>query len=755
MTSADTVETAAGPADARPREAASRRRRRGLAAEWLPLAAFYLVLGCALTWPLAGRMSSGFYGFGNDNWGGIWFGKWIHDAFWGPANTGFSREIQFPFGFHFDDRYIQPYDRAIDIVFGGIGGGLFAYNLMVLISFPMAGLAMYALARYVTGNRPAAVVAGVIFAASPFHLAMSMQYPPMASIYCAPLLVLAVLNALKRRRARDAAWAGAALALVWLTSYYYGWFAIWFVLLMLAGAGLVGAIRGARTRQLGASVREGASFILRRGTLAAAVFAIVSVPLLLPLITKVLSNQGKYARQEADVAENAVRPWQYILPPHDNPVFGRYTSSVITRHTGIVPIYEQSVYLGVLPALLALGALVLWRRRDRRWSGIAAPLIAGTLFCVALTLGPAIPVNVTSIGDWLSPGTNPQFPGPVKLLYALSPNFRYYGRAFVFVSVALAVFAAVGFTLLSARLASRWRASWVPWAAAAFTIAVVLVEFANRPPTRFVDLKTPAWVTAVKQLPKGAPIIEYPVADYSSPRSLQYVYWQTRHRHPTVNPPETPQSQDFLRSLDDPDSFLTGRELARAGVRYVVVHTRLGSPTFPPYQPATQTDQLPASAGARNPWLQRYKTTSDAVLYRVLSKPKSVEGATVGFGAGWGDLEIDPTGRWRWMRNGDSEMSIFAARAYPHARLAFNVTSFVVPRKMDVAVDGRPIAHLTVPPNAAVRFDAPVRLARGLHKAQIITDPGPVVVDSVLHNSDLRAIAVRVQVPKIILPRGR
>jgi hypothetical protein len=727
---------------------------RAVVREWLAVTALFLSLGCVLTWPLVTRMSSGFYGFGNDNWGGIWFGHWIHEAFWGPQKTSFSREIQFPFGFQFDDRYIQPYDRLIDIVFGGIGNGLFAYNLMILLSFPLAGLAMYALARYLTQSRPAAIVAGLIFAASPFHLAMSMQYPPMASIHVAPLFVLAMLVALRRRRLRDAALAGAAFALVWLTSYYYGWFAIWFALVALLAFTVGGLWRAWRERRVRIAIRDGVWFATTRGAVAGATFLVVAAPLLVNLASKVLSDQDRYARQEADLAYTAVRPWQYLLPPGDSTVFGKLTRNVIDRHLGILPVYEQNVYLGAIAVALALVAIVAIRTTLPHARAATLPLLLSAGFCAIVTLGPTIPYEVTSIGDWLSPGTNPHFKGPVSFLYDLSPNFRYYGRAFVFVSVVLAALAAIGFALLVRRV-GRGRPSWVPWALAAVVSGLVLAEFVNIPPRRFVSLHTPPWVQAVKRLPKGAPIIEYPVADYSSPRSLQYVYWQTRHGHPTVNPPETPTSQAFERSVDDPDSYLSGRTLSRAGVKFAVVHTKLKPATFPPYQPAFQTDQLPASAGHRNPWFREYARTSDAIVYRVLPRPRAdVDYAVAGFSAGWGDFEVDPTGRWRWARNRQSVMTVYASRDYPRAALSFDATSFQQARTLRIAMDGRELARLEVPAGRAINVKVSLRLHRGAQAIQLTTDPAPVVADQVMHNGDLRALSVRVGQVRVTAKSG-
>src|SRR5262245_62149120 len=51
-----------------------------------------------------------------------------------------------------------------------IGSPLVTYNLMVLLSFPLCGLAMYALAWRLTRNRAAAFLAGLAYAFAPYRI---------------------------------------------------------------------------------------------------------------------------------------------------------------------------------------------------------------------------------------------------------------------------------------------------------------------------------------------------------------------------------------------------------------------------------------------------------------------------------------------------------------------------------------------------------------------------------------------------------
>ena len=128
--------------------------------EWLLVFLGFSVLGLAITWPLGIHMTSGLWGVANDNLGGAWAIEWYHKAFWGSETTTFTDQLQAPFGLELDQRYAQPMDKLFAILFGGIGNGLFANNLAVFLSFPLSGLTMYALAKYLTRSRPAAALAG-------------------------------------------------------------------------------------------------------------------------------------------------------------------------------------------------------------------------------------------------------------------------------------------------------------------------------------------------------------------------------------------------------------------------------------------------------------------------------------------------------------------------------------------------------------------------------------------------------------------
>ena len=88
---------------------------------------------------------------------------------------------------------------------------LLAYNVAVLLSFPLCGIAAYALAFELTGRHDAAWLAGLVFAFGPFR-ANEFGHLQMLSYYWAPAALLALHRYIRQRRL---AWL-VIFALAWL-----------------------------------------------------------------------------------------------------------------------------------------------------------------------------------------------------------------------------------------------------------------------------------------------------------------------------------------------------------------------------------------------------------------------------------------------------------------------------------------------------------------------------------------------------------
>lgn len=101
--------------------------------------------------------------------------------------------------------YLQPLTDLPGQALARLFGPVFAYNLLVLASFPLAAVTAYLLARYLLASHLAAMVAGFAYAFLPFHVMQAGGHPHIAQTQWLPLYLLALWACIDRpdlRRAR-------------------------------------------------------------------------------------------------------------------------------------------------------------------------------------------------------------------------------------------------------------------------------------------------------------------------------------------------------------------------------------------------------------------------------------------------------------------------------------------------------------------------------------------------------------------------
>ena len=222
-------------------------------------------------------------------------------------------------------------------------GPVAAFNVVVLVAFPLSAAAAYALARYLALSHRAALLAGVVFMLAPFHLAQAAYHPHIAQTQWVPLYFLALFALIDRPsiwRAVGLAAAGAALVL----SNDYGGF-IGAVLTPAAGlAYWWTSPRAARSPQALAT----AAFILM--TLAGAGLVVVS-----RVARPLLATPDRFAFPLDDIGWYRARPWAYFVPPVDHPAFGALAARTFVDRGVTLGLVENQVFLGW--STLLLGAV--------------------------------------------------------------------------------------------------------------------------------------------------------------------------------------------------------------------------------------------------------------------------------------------------------------------------------------------------------------------------------------------------------------
>jgi hypothetical protein len=355
-------------------------------------------------------------------------------------------------------------------------GGVAAYNLVVLATFPLAACFTYLLAFRVSRSRAGAWLAAMLYAFSPFHLAHAAYHPHIAQVQWLPLYLLALWLALERATFGRLALVAGSLALVALSSFYFGLIAI-----VATPLALVGGWQAAR----GAGVAANATTNAARVGLAMATLAVGGWLYVRAVAPAVLDRPEALAFPSGDVARYTASPYAYFVPSVEHPAFGVRARAFWDRRLPPGDLLEQQLTVGCGLVLLAACALVAaWRSRSRSKPADAEPP-ACLRFAPALAALGALALVCSAKPTWQLFGVS--FRGPSGWLYELAPMFRAHARFGLLVLLTTALLAAIG---LAELLARRRRVSTLLAVALA---ALAIVELAPFPPFRGRDvLPTPA-----------------------------------------------------------------------------------------------------------------------------------------------------------------------------------------------------------------------------------------------------------------------
>lgn len=518
-----------------------------------PVAAVFLALTLAATWPLPAQVRTHLISTGPDPDLYMWTLGWDAFAFLHRPFSIFDANIFFP------ARHTLAYSEnligaALPVApWIWITGDLAAAsNLAQLLSIFLSGLGACVLARRLGLSPGAALVAGVIYGFAPARL-LRMPQVHVTSIHWIPWC-LASLHAYfsPGGRPRDLRLAVMFFSLQALTSGHGAAFLVVAVGVVLGYRLLTGepAAPLAWLRDLG---------------LPGAVALLPSLLLLLP-----------YRAARADVG-GLTRTYENV-----GVTLSSYFSSPSWLHQwlfGLLPAGwtapppEAHLFPGLLPialAFLAIATITTWPARQEatraaRWrDNPIAPYTVLLVVAVWFVIGPPY-------GLWRWTYSWPVF------------SFMRVPTRFVLVEfLALAVLAGFGVERL-ARGVSAFRTR-------AVTAAVLLglgVEFLAAPlETERVDWRPPAADQWLASQPTPFAVAEVPVADSLNENTqavweARYMLHATAHWQPTVHGysgVEPSEHHALIRALIAFPDDRSLEELRRRGVTYVVMHPRLYEP---------------------------------------------------------------------------------------------------------------------------------------------------------------------------------
>ncbi|MGC4119052.1 MAG: PA14 domain-containing protein [Myxococcales bacterium] len=474
-----------------PGQASTPSLRARLAAHWPELAAAgaFLVASIALTWPMTAHFTSHLGGDPGDPFQTLWSWSWMHDALTGLKNPFFTDRVYYPQGSTLVFETFDIPTAVLTVPLWWVLPPFGVYNAGVLFAFWLTAYGMYRLVKELTGDRLVAAAAGILFTATPYHLAHVQGHMHLTSMGWLPLYFLYLVRMLEgRAKLRDALLGGLFLALASLASWYHLLYAIIATLVLF----------------LDAAIRLRKSFFAKpfffQAISLAGTYLVVAGPLLVAILVA-------KAQEPITGAHDAVRfsgdLYAFFLPNLAQG-WGHWLGGHAFRWTGNAS--ETALYIGYSVLVLAILAAIIAGSRARVW------LFVG-LFGAVMALGPKLHVD----------GAVKDVSLPYAWLEKLMPQLEFMGvpvRVGYVMYLGLIVCAAFGM----AKLREKLSAPLLKLAVVLVPCTVGMVEYL---PRRFMETEAapPKPMLQWAKIPKN-----FAVLDISD--DYRMMYHATLHHKP-------------------------------------------------------------------------------------------------------------------------------------------------------------------------------------------------------------------------------
>lgn len=457
-------------------------------------------------------------------------------------------------------------------VYALTGNVVLCYNLLLLASIALSGLAMHALTREVTGSARGAYVAGLVWACWPYRTA-HLQHIQLQALYFMPLALMCLHRVMARRRWRDVVAVAGATTLQFVASVYYGLMTG----VVVVAAGVTLAVATGQWR---------ASRLWSRLAVAAILTMALGLPVLLPYAR---SQQAEgFGRTLVEASRHSASVQAYTQVPPDNLLYGR-TGLLEPRAPALGQPDRRQIEHQLFPGLvlIALAVFGLWRhaRSDARplaWSAFALVALG-----VLLSFGPE---------GW-------------RWFYATLHD-NVFGFQAIRSPARFSVIAVLGLSLLAALGLRAVKPPFqrAPALAGRVLISLLCLEYLNAPlplaPAPPLRTEVGQWLAAE---PTPGAVLHLPIA--MDIENTPFMVQSLEHGRPIVNgysgqrPSYYASVVESLTDLPSPDAFAALREL---DVRFVV------SPVA-----------VAGAGNARSPLLERARL-SGGLIYEVRWTPDSL-----------------------------------------------------------------------------------------------------------------------------------
>lgn len=528
----------------------------------------FIMLACIATYPLIFNLRSRIYDYQGDLLEALWYAWWVKYAWQNDLSPQFVPIVAAPFGIDLSKDITKNISLSFAnyplLVLTVLADEIFAYNFIMLFTFPLAGMAMYLMTYYFTRHKWGSFFAGLAFAFCPYHFAHA-SHITLANIQWIPLYVLFLFKLHNERTYANALLCGLFFALTFLSDTYYGYF-----MLVLTAAFIIFKLFQKiffKKERFAPQAGFFKNFSLIASALTVAV--LVCFPYIYPILksyffnnTAVISLHG-YVRKIDDLYPYSYKVFNYFLPSPNHPVLGSVTRKLVGSIFYGESLQEHSLYLGLSTIFLGIFGYRFWKKTkknqihdtaEKRRTDFAVDffvflIIVAFLFSLAPTF--LIFGRVIKL--------------PSYYVYQVLPFFRAIARFGIVVMLALCVLAAFGFMFMVEKFRSVWKKTMV----ICFLFFILLFEFTNIPPFKTTQIgNAPEVYRWLEKQDPRAIVVEYPLGN-----DVEYIFYQRVHKKRLVNG-ALPGTEAFSvkEKIEDIDKPGVCEILKQMGVTYVILH---------------------------------------------------------------------------------------------------------------------------------------------------------------------------------------
>lgn len=480
--------------------------------------------------------SSHIIGPAEDNMGYIWNIWYGWRALLDPGiSFTFTNKIFYPEGVSLWYNGWSFYNLFLSFLLKQILTPAGVYNILIMHSFPLAGLGAYFLVRHFTNHTLVAITAGLIFAFNPSHLAHSLHHMNITSIQFFPFFLLFFIKAISSSSRKNLLLASIFFLLLAMCDWNWMIFAVIIMLYFF----IISAYKK--------------NMLDNRDMLKK--IAVIVVPTILALspwfygmiiesIRYSISSEGGHSSFVVDVVA-------FILPYYLHPLSSlNFIAELNNLYTG--NLWEATAYLGIVNIILLIYAVRKLANRTAVWSG-------ALLFFGILSMG-----SYLHFAGWTLPLLFPfSIVKYIPILKHVRAPARFITLVYLFITII------VGYSL--ADLVKRFPSMLTGKLFIVSVILLVIIDFYPRDiATTEISLPNCYQTIITNNQEKEAGILDLPSGREPS---IRYLMYQTMHGFPIMEgfiPRKSKQT--LIDTLNMENLERQKDQLMRVNIKYIVWH---------------------------------------------------------------------------------------------------------------------------------------------------------------------------------------